>query len=342
VVAWGENGSGQCNVPPLPAGLSYVEVAAAGGHSVARRSNGSVVAWGDNTVGQCVVPALPPGLSYVALAAGGGFYGCGYYSCPYFGYTLARRSDGTVVAWGDNYYGQCNVPALPAGLSYVEIAAGRFLGIARRSDGAIVAWENNAYGQCNAPIQPAGVAYVEVAAGSVRSVALVEGSPSFTSSCDPGVAGVVACPCSNPPAAPGRGCQNSSSTGGAALSAAGRASLASDTVVFTTAGERPTATSILVQGHSLIPGGATIGEGVRCSGGVLKRLYVRTAIAGSITAPQAGDPSVSTRSAFLGDAILAGTPRHYQVYYRDPIVLGGCAPALAFNVTQQIDVLWNP
>jgi len=29
-----------------------------------------------------------------------------------------------VVAWGSNQFGQCNVPALPPGLTYVEVAAG--------------------------------------------------------------------------------------------------------------------------------------------------------------------------------------------------------------------------
>ena len=152
VVAWGDNCYGQCNVPALPAGLTYVEVAAGVAHTVARRSDGSVVAWGDNSSGQCNVPALPAGLTYVEVAAGDD-------------HTVARRSDGSVVAWGDNSYGQCNVPALPAGLTYVEVAAGDDHTVARRSDGSVVAWGDNGYGQCNVPALPAGLTYVEVAAG---------------------------------------------------------------------------------------------------------------------------------------------------------------------------------
>jgi hypothetical protein len=40
--------------------------------------------------------------------------------------------------------------------------------------------------------------------------------------------------------------------------------------------------------------------------------------------------------------ITPGTHRYYQVYYRDPTVLGGCAATATFNVTQAIDVTWNP
>src|SRR6185295_16029024 len=102
--------------------------------------------------------------------------------------------------------------------------------------------------QCDVPVLPVGVSFAEIAAKGSCTVFRIEGSPTFTSSCDPGVAGVRACPCSNPPSGPGRGCDNSSATGGAALSASGSASLANDTVVFTTQGERPTAASILIQG----------------------------------------------------------------------------------------------
>jgi hypothetical protein len=56
-------------VPPLPQGLTYVEMAAGYWHTVARRSDGSVVAWGFNGSGQCNVPALPPGLSIAQISA---------------------------------------------------------------------------------------------------------------------------------------------------------------------------------------------------------------------------------------------------------------------------------
>ena len=160
--------------------------------------------------------------------------------------------------------------------------------------------------------------------------------------CQPGVGGVIACPCQNPPAGAPSGCDNSSHTGGARLSSSGSASLAADTVVFVTNGERPTATSIVVQGDALIPNGIAFGQGVRCFGGALKRLYVKAASGGSVTAPQAGDPSVSARSAALGDTIVAGSNRWYGVYYRDPNVLGGCAATRTFNSTQTQQVAWVP
>ena len=111
VVAWGNNLFLECNVPPLPAGLTYVEIAAGYWSSYARRSDGSVIAWGGGTYGATNVPALPAGITYVEISAGDWF-------------AVARRSDGAVVAFGDNVSGQCNVPALPAGLAYIEISTG--------------------------------------------------------------------------------------------------------------------------------------------------------------------------------------------------------------------------
>jgi len=165
----------------------------------------------------------------------------------------------------------------------------------------------------------------------------------FTSVCDAGIAGVIACPCSNPPVGLGRGCDNSAATGGAILSASGAAYLSMDSLVFTTSAEKPTATSIVMQGDALAANGLVFGQGIRCAAGALKRLYTKTAVGGSITAPNfsAGDPTVSARSITLGDAIQAGQSRWYLVYYRDPIVLGGCPASSTFNATQTGQVMWS-
>jgi hypothetical protein len=160
--------------------------------------------------------------------------------------------------------------------------------------------------------------------------------------CQPGIAGVLACPCANPSSGAPRGCNNSAGTGGARLQSSGVASLASDSLVFTTNGERPTSLSIVLQGDNAIASGQVYGQGVRCVGGLLKRLYVKSASGGSIVAPGPGDPSVSARSAAHGDPIPSGDDRWYLVYYRDPVVIGGCASTSTFNTTQTQRVGWNP
>ena len=166
----------------------------------------------------------------------------------------------------------------------------------------------------------------------------------FRSVCDPGVGGVITCPCANPPRGAGRGCDNSSSTGGAVLSASGAAYLAADSLVFTTSEEKPAALSTVTQWTGLSASGVVFGMGVRCATGTFKRLYTKLAVGGSVTAPDlsAGDARVSIRSAALGDQILAGQSRWYVVYYRDPLVLGGCPSTSTFNATQTGEVAWWP
>jgi len=144
------------------------------------------------------------------------------------------------------------------------------------------------------------------------------------------------CPCSNT-GSPGHGCENSAATGGALLSGSGIASLSSDTVQLTSSSELTTALSIVLQGSSVIAP-ANFGDGLRCAGGSLKRLYTKHAIGGVVTVPQAGDPSVSARSATLGDTIPLGATRAYQVYYRDPDLVfcpGG------FNVSNAMAIAWG-
>ena len=168
--------------------------------------------------------------------------------------------------------------------------------------------------------------------------------PPYASKCSPGLGGVMACPCGNPPSSASRGCDNSLATGGATLAAGGGAYLSSDTLVFYTSGERPTSLSIVLQGTASIDNGVTYGQGVRCVGGSLKRLYTKNAVGGAITAPVYASSEIEphARSAQLGDVILAGSMRWYMVYYRDPTVLGGCPVLSTFNTTQTAEVPWAP
>ena len=148
-----------------------------------------------------------------------------------------------------------------------------------------------------------------------------------------------ACPCGNSGAS-GRGCQNSAATGGALLAGSGSASLANDTLRLQTSNELPTALSILLQGSTSVAP-LVFGDGLRCTGGTLKRLFVRNAAGGALSLPQPGDPSISARSAALGDALSNGATRYYQTYYRDP-QLGFCpGPAGgSWNISSGVSVVW--
>jgi hypothetical protein len=150
-----------------------------------------------------------------------------------------------------------------------------------------------------------------------------------------------ACPCANSGGA-GRGCANSANPAGARLAASGAPSLANDTLLLTSSGELPAALSIFLQGTTqIVP--AVFGDGLRCVGGNLKRLYSKNAVAGVATAPQAGDPSVSARSAALNDPLLAGSVRYLQTYYRDPSTSFCPAPqGSTFNISSGLSVTWAP
>jgi alpha-tubulin suppressor-like RCC1 family protein len=232
VMAWGINEYGQLGdgtttasvTPVAVSGLSDVTAIAAGdSYSLALLSNGTVMAWGDNTAGElgqgtitgpqtcqydgagyacATTPVAVPGLSgAIAITAG-------------FEYSLALLSNGTVIAWGTNNYGQlgdgtttgpescpnpnvgANVscsptPVVVGGLSDVAaVAAGGGDSLALLSDGTVMAWGLNDYGQlgngtdtgpqaceyaCNAtPVAVNGLSEVtNIAAGYDHSLALL-------------------------------------------------------------------------------------------------------------------------------------------------------------------------
>ena len=81
-------------------GLFVLSTGAALGQSV-----GSIVEWGSRVVVEQSV------LDSLVAVAGGGYH------------SLGLKSDGTIVAWGWNADGQCDVPEPNEG--FVEVAAGR-------------------------------------------------------------------------------------------------------------------------------------------------------------------------------------------------------------------------
>ena len=86
---------------------------------------------------------------------------------------VAVRSDGNIVAWGDNQYGQLNVPAMPAGVSYLLASAGWGHTQAVRSDGLIVAWGVTGDGQLDVPTLPSGVTCTQIACGDHHTSGLL-------------------------------------------------------------------------------------------------------------------------------------------------------------------------
>ncbi|MBN2027955.1 MAG: hypothetical protein JW854_14495, partial [Actinobacteria bacterium] len=85
-----------------------------------------------------------------------------------FRHSLGLKSDGTIVAWGWNDFGQRDVPAPNSG--FVAVAAGNEHSLGLKSDGTIVAWGRNYEGQCDVPAPNSG--FVAVAGGGAHSLAI--------------------------------------------------------------------------------------------------------------------------------------------------------------------------
>src|SRR5439155_4577884 len=198
VWAWGDNFFGELGdgtttnrtAPVQVVGLTGVAAIAAGRyHSLAVKTDGTAWAWGWNAYGQLGVTAtgqcagdpcsLTPvqitALNGVAQIAGGSSH------------SLARKSDGTVWAWGNNGDGQLGdgttttrtAPAQVGGLAGVsKLAAGGWHSVALKSDGSVWTWGYNADGELgdgsavskSAPVQTKGIGGVGTL-GSITDIA---------------------------------------------------------------------------------------------------------------------------------------------------------------------------
>ncbi len=188
VAAWGSNSSGQLgngnttqeNLPVLVdvaggsalAGKTVVAVAAGSNHSLALCSTGKVVTWGANGSGQLGNGSSTNSSIPVAVNTAGVLAGRTVISMTAGdAHSLARCSDGTLVAWGSNAREQLgnvmkpsmeasstvpvavavNPPSLGptaiAGKYVTAAAAGYQSSVALCSDGSLAAWGDNSAGQ---------------------------------------------------------------------------------------------------------------------------------------------------------------------------------------------------
>ena len=203
VLAWGHNRSGQLgngsfvdsSSPVRVTGIGAVKTLSAGdAFSVAVQTDGAVLAWGNNNSGELgngstskssapvPVNGLGPGSGVVAVAAGDS-------------HALALKSDGTVLAWGNNQSGQLGdgtaptdhhkpvqVAGLGPGSGVVKLAAGLTFALALKYGGTVLAWGNNARGELGTgdapadhltPVPVSGAAgAVDIAAGWEHGLAL--------------------------------------------------------------------------------------------------------------------------------------------------------------------------
>lgn len=197
VWTWGDNtygqlGDGTTTTRPTPVQvheLSDVSAVVGGFYSsIALKNDGTVWAWGINSNGQLgdgsttnhSTPVQVSGLSGISSIAVG----------PAGNHILALKNDGTVWAWGWNYYGQLgdgtttnrSTPVQVSNLSDVsQISNGYTHSLALKSDGTVWTWGSNGAGQLgdetrtnrSTPVQVSNLSGVSaIAGGGSHSVAL--------------------------------------------------------------------------------------------------------------------------------------------------------------------------
>lgn len=147
------------------------------------------------------------------------------------------------------------------------------------------------------------------------------------------------CPCGNE-SAPGSGSGCTHSFGyGARLTALGHTSISDDTLTLLCDGMPPLAPGLYFQGTGQDGSGlgTQLGDGLRCAGGAVVRLGVKSSVAGSSMFGRAvaGDPSISVR----GQVPSLGATRYYQVWYRNALPF---CMSETYNFSNGIAVTWTP
>jgi alpha-tubulin suppressor-like RCC1 family protein len=176
LLAWGTNGSGQLGNnaitdSPIPtavnftgalAGKSITSVAVGSNHSIALSSDGRIAAWGYNGFGQLGIGTTADSLVPVSVTTTGVLSGKTVIAIAAGQFhNLALCTDGTLAAWGYNFYGQLgngltsnssspvavSKTGVLTGKTIIAIAAGTYHSFALCSDGTLAAWGYNGNGE---------------------------------------------------------------------------------------------------------------------------------------------------------------------------------------------------
>lgn len=163
--AWGDNGWGQLGlsdfanrIVPIRVGTdsNWRSVSSFYYHTAAIKTDGSLWTWGyngdgqlgnngDGQLGNLILAPSRVGTdnNWICVSAGSSF-------------TLAIKTDGSLWAWGNNYYGQLGDSttidkSLPIRIgtenNWASVSAGNNFTVAIKTDGTLWAWGNNQYGQ---------------------------------------------------------------------------------------------------------------------------------------------------------------------------------------------------
>ncbi|BDR53951.1 hypothetical protein KIMH_00620 [Bombiscardovia apis] len=214
IYAWGNNSSNQLGDESTvtrrapvrvhtPVGVTFTSIAASpkSDYTMAVGSDGKAYAWGSNRYGLLsnggnrdnTKPEeyiLPAGVKAVEVAAG-------------IRHSLVLSQDGKVYATGVNYYGEVAnntnvntyytaIPvSLPAGKTFVHIAAGEYFSLALSSDGQLYSWGYNNNGRLGdgditehadpRPVSlPPGVSFTQIAAQHDYAAAIGDDNNVYT------------------------------------------------------------------------------------------------------------------------------------------------------------------
>jgi len=147
------------------------------------------------------------------------------------------------------------------------------------------------------------------------------------------------CPCSNDNdgSVPGSGCANGVFASGAQLSVTGAACVSNDSLVLHCSGLEPSNSGLYFQANNDLSPGIVWGDGLRCTGGDLRRLTVRTSDAYGNS-----DTSLSYPVTFKAGNIAPGDTKHYQCWYRTTVSPPCGSGVNDFNSSNGYAVTWLP